>query len=344
MNYRLFGPTGLRVSQLFLGAMVFGDRRGLGSRPGRVPPHPGRVRRGGRQRRRHRGQLRGGASEEIVGELLEEPTGLVRPGHQVHGDHATGRPQRRRQPPQEPRPSLETSLRRLRTDYVDVYWVHIWDPRTPDRGDDARPRRRGPRGQGALRRHLRRTRLGGVTCQHAGRAGAAGARSPASRCRTACSSARSSATCCRWPTPLRAAASPRGRRWPAACCPASTPGPSRATAARTAGCRNRPSTRPRRRPDGARTSPTIWASPRRRSPSLGRWPRSRRSTPSSAHATLDQLRTTSPPSTASCPPKPAPAGRGGGLHARIPDRLPAGHRFLRLRRGRPAGQRPTGPC
>jgi aryl-alcohol dehydrogenase-like predicted oxidoreductase len=27
--------------------------------------------------------------------------------------------------------SLETSLRRLRTDHVDVYWVHIWDRHTP---------------------------------------------------------------------------------------------------------------------------------------------------------------------------------------------------------------------
>lgn len=26
--------------------------------------------------------------------------------------------------------SLETSLRRLRTDYIDLYWVHIWDPNT----------------------------------------------------------------------------------------------------------------------------------------------------------------------------------------------------------------------
>jgi aryl-alcohol dehydrogenase-like predicted oxidoreductase len=27
--------------------------------------------------------------------------------------------------------SLETSLRRLRTDYLDIYWVHMWDRRTP---------------------------------------------------------------------------------------------------------------------------------------------------------------------------------------------------------------------
>ena len=27
--------------------------------------------------------------------------------------------------------SLETSLRRLRTDYIDIYWVHMWDAGTP---------------------------------------------------------------------------------------------------------------------------------------------------------------------------------------------------------------------
>src|ERR687891_239823 len=27
--------------------------------------------------------------------------------------------------------SLEQSLRRLRTDYIDIYWVHIWDRHTP---------------------------------------------------------------------------------------------------------------------------------------------------------------------------------------------------------------------
>ena len=27
--------------------------------------------------------------------------------------------------------SLETSLRRLKTDYIDLYWVHMWDAHTP---------------------------------------------------------------------------------------------------------------------------------------------------------------------------------------------------------------------
>jgi aryl-alcohol dehydrogenase-like predicted oxidoreductase len=34
MQYKLFGPTGLRVSELFLGAMTFGEQGGVGAPPG----------------------------------------------------------------------------------------------------------------------------------------------------------------------------------------------------------------------------------------------------------------------------------------------------------------------
>jgi aryl-alcohol dehydrogenase-like predicted oxidoreductase len=33
MRYRRFGPTGLRVSELFLGAMTFGEQGGVGAPP-----------------------------------------------------------------------------------------------------------------------------------------------------------------------------------------------------------------------------------------------------------------------------------------------------------------------
>jgi hypothetical protein len=33
MRYRLFGPTGLQVSELFLGAMTFGEQGGVGAPP-----------------------------------------------------------------------------------------------------------------------------------------------------------------------------------------------------------------------------------------------------------------------------------------------------------------------
>ena len=55
---------------------------------------------------------------------------------------------------------LEDSLRRLRTDYVDMYWLHNFDPATPRRGNLARPRRCRRRRQGPLHRILGRARVG----------------------------------------------------------------------------------------------------------------------------------------------------------------------------------------
>lgn len=51
--------------------------------------------------------------------------------NRVHLQPQPRRPQRRRQPPQEPVQSLDVSLERLRTDYIDVQWVHIWNAFTP---------------------------------------------------------------------------------------------------------------------------------------------------------------------------------------------------------------------
>ena len=50
--------------------------------------------------------------------------------------------------------SLDESLDRLGLDYVDIFYSHRIDPENPAGGDDRRTGHRGPRGQGALRRHL----------------------------------------------------------------------------------------------------------------------------------------------------------------------------------------------
>ncbi|GIH82565.1 aldo/keto reductase [Planobispora rosea] len=128
MRYRLLGRTGLRVSELFFGAMTFYERGG-----------PDAL-------REYRAMIDAyadaggnvvdtasayGESEAVLGELLEGRRDrfvlatkytLSRDGSDPNaaGNHRKNLTR-----------SLETSLRRLRTDYIDLYWVHIWDRHTP---------------------------------------------------------------------------------------------------------------------------------------------------------------------------------------------------------------------
>ncbi len=126
MRYRLLGQTGLRVSELFLGAMTFGGEY--------TPPEEGRrildryADAGGNVVNTASAY---GESEDILGELLEGRRDrfvlatkytLSRDGSDPNaaGNHRKNLTL-----------SLERSLRRLRTDYIDLYWVHIWDRHTP---------------------------------------------------------------------------------------------------------------------------------------------------------------------------------------------------------------------
>src|SRR5687768_14677678 len=74
---------------------------------------------------------RGGESERIVGELLkgQRDRFVLSTKYTVSRDgtdpNAAGNHRKNLAL------SLETSLRRLGTDYVDIYWVHIWDRNTP---------------------------------------------------------------------------------------------------------------------------------------------------------------------------------------------------------------------
>jgi aryl-alcohol dehydrogenase-like predicted oxidoreductase len=74
---------------------------------------------------------RGGASESIVGELLEgrRDSFVLATKYTVSRDGAD--PNAAGNHRKNLRLSLETSLRRLRTDHIDLYWVHIWDRHTP---------------------------------------------------------------------------------------------------------------------------------------------------------------------------------------------------------------------
>jgi predicted oxidoreductase len=132
MRYRLLGRSGLRVSEVCLGAMVFGDTRGpWGATREDAREILSRFAEAGGNFIDTASNYARGASEEIVGELVAADrdrwvlatkyTCSSRPEDpNSGGNHKKSLVQ-----------SLETSLRRLKVDYVDVLWVHIWDALTP---------------------------------------------------------------------------------------------------------------------------------------------------------------------------------------------------------------------
>jgi len=131
MRYKLFGGSGLRVSELFLGAMTFGEQGGVGAPPRECARILDAYADAGGNVIDTAINYRGGASEEIVGELLagRRDRFVLSTKYTVTRDrddpNAAGNHRKNL------RLSLETSLRRLRTDYIDIYWVHMWDRHTP---------------------------------------------------------------------------------------------------------------------------------------------------------------------------------------------------------------------
>ncbi len=131
MRYRLFGSSGLRVSELFLGTMTFGEQGGVGAPLAECRRMLDAYADAGGNVIDTAINYRGGASEEILGELLGERRDrfVLATKYTVSRDredpNAAGNHRKNL------RLSLESSLRRLRTDYIDIYWVHMWDRHTP---------------------------------------------------------------------------------------------------------------------------------------------------------------------------------------------------------------------
>src|SRR5919106_4869702 len=133
-SYVTLGRSGLRVSPFTLGAMTFGQEMGWGATPE--------------------------TSYEIIAEYLDrggnaiDTTNFYNFGHseKIIGDYLAAHPDRRDRIvlgtkffcnllPRDPNGGgggrkgilrqLDESLRRLRTEYVDIYWLHNYDPVNP---------------------------------------------------------------------------------------------------------------------------------------------------------------------------------------------------------------------
>lgn len=133
MQYRQLGSSGLRVSTLTLGTMTFGDNPTgpVASTPLEVASTQiGLALDAGVNLIDTADVYAGGRSEEIVGEALKgkrDSVLLATKGRFPQGDGPNDAGLSRHHLTR----ALEASLRRLQTDYVDLYQVHQWDGQTP---------------------------------------------------------------------------------------------------------------------------------------------------------------------------------------------------------------------
>lgn len=131
MRYRLLGRTGLRVSELFLGAMTFGDDFSWGADRSTSGQIIDQYLDAGGNVIDTAVNYRGGDSERILGDLLGNRRDrlVLATKYTLSRDGAD--PNASGNSRKNLRLSLETSLRRLKTDHIDLYYVHIWDRNTP---------------------------------------------------------------------------------------------------------------------------------------------------------------------------------------------------------------------
>ncbi len=133
MRYRLLGRTGLRVSELCLGTMTFGTDWGWGSSEESAAKIFDRyVEAGGNFIDTADGYVNG-KSEEMLGRFIAD-RGLrdaVVLATKFTFNTERGNPNAGGNGRKNVYRALEGSLRRLRTDYLDLYWLHAWDMLTP---------------------------------------------------------------------------------------------------------------------------------------------------------------------------------------------------------------------
>jgi aryl-alcohol dehydrogenase-like predicted oxidoreductase len=131
MRYKLLGRSGLRVSELCLGTMTFGDDWGWGAPKDESQKIFDRFVDGGGNFIDTANNYTNGTSEKFIGEFVKtDRDHFVIATKYTLSERETdpnfGGNHRKNM-----RRSVEGSLRRLNTDHIDLLWLHMWDGMTP---------------------------------------------------------------------------------------------------------------------------------------------------------------------------------------------------------------------
>jgi len=131
MNYRLFGKSGLRVSEIALGTMTFGTEWGWGADKEESKKIFDAYANAGGNFIDTANRYTEGTSERFVGEFIHDNRDhfVLATKYtlmdQLNDPNFAGNHRKNMMR------SLEASLKRLNTDFVDILWLHAWDFLTP---------------------------------------------------------------------------------------------------------------------------------------------------------------------------------------------------------------------
>jgi len=131
MRYKLLGKSGLRVSELCLGTMTFGEDWGWGATKEESRAMFEAFAKAGGNFVDTANLYTNGTSEKYVGEFIapdrEHIVLATKYSLRLRYDDPNAGGNHRKNMVQ----SLNASLKRLNTDYIDLFWVHAWDFMTP---------------------------------------------------------------------------------------------------------------------------------------------------------------------------------------------------------------------
>jgi aryl-alcohol dehydrogenase-like predicted oxidoreductase len=132
-QYLTLGRSGLRVSPLCLGTMTFGTERGWGADETTCGQMLDAYLQAGGNFLDTADLYTEGTSEKICGRLIRDRNLrdrlVLATKYTFNGER--GNPNAGGNGRKNMYRALEGSLRRLQTDYIDLYWMHVWDGVTP---------------------------------------------------------------------------------------------------------------------------------------------------------------------------------------------------------------------
>ncbi|MGD1844120.1 MAG: aldo/keto reductase, partial [Salibacteraceae bacterium] len=131
MNYRLLGRSGLRVSELSLGTMTFGTEWGWGSDKEESQKIFESYANAGGNFIDTANRYTEGTSERFLGEFIASDRDHFVVATKYSLFDRTDDPNFSGNHRKNMMRSVEASLERLDTDYIDLLWVHAWDALTP---------------------------------------------------------------------------------------------------------------------------------------------------------------------------------------------------------------------